>query len=307
VARSSDLKGDLSSEPRRGTLPADEAYLKQVGELVRVTRAGRGMTRRILAQASGVSERYLADLERGIGNASLLVLKQVADAMGVSVTELVGPRSNHSPELDQLIARLETLGSDQLGEVQRFLTAHVVAPSPRPTGRIALIGMRGAGKTSIGQVAAERLAMPFIELDSEIERLAGMELAEIFAVQGQAVFRKLEHRALETVIDGHETAVIATTGSLVTEPAAYALLRSRCFVVWLSAAPEQHMARVMAQGDLRPMADNPQAMDDLKAILESRAPLHALADAAIDTTDLDLDTATQKLLEFVERARAAKG
>ena len=307
MARSGDAKGDPTSEPRRGTLPSDEAYLKQVGELVRVTRAGRGMTRRILAQASGVSERYLADLERGIGNASLLVLKQVADAMGVSVTDLVSAPQRRTTALTQLIAQLDMLEQDQIAALQRHLTTQGTASVPRPTGRIALIGMRGAGKTTIGRAVAAKLAVPFVELDSEIERLAGMELAEIFAVQGQAVFRRLEHRALENVIEQHEAAVIATTGSLVTESAAYALLRSRCYVVWLSAAPEQHMARVTAQGDLRPMADNPQAMDDLKAILESRAPLHALADAAIDTTDVGLDEAAAALLDIVAQARAAKG
>ena len=303
MARQGDPKTDHASEPRRGQQPAEEAYLRQVGECVRLTRAGRGMTRRILAQASGVSERYLADLERGVGNASLLVLKQVADAMSVAVTELINPRTQHTAERARIVAQLGRLKPDQLESLQRFITTDLKLPASKPSGRIALIGLRGAGKTTIGQQAASQLSVPFVELDREIERLAGMELAEIFALQGQAVFRRLEHRALEAVIKQHERAIIATGGSLVTEPDAYALLRSQCYVVWLRASPEQHMARVMAQGDLRPMADNPQAMDDLNDILESRAPLHALADAELDTTTCQYEAAVTKLLDIVRQAQ----
>jgi XRE family aerobic/anaerobic benzoate catabolism transcriptional regulator len=279
LSRTSD-----TPETRRGAQPDHEAYLRAVGERVRMTRAGRGMTRKILAAASGVSERYLADLERGVGNASLLVLKDVADAMGVAVAELVGEAAPASPVARKVMAKLARLGPDELAAAERWLAERGGAEAAKPRERIALIGLRGAGKTTLGQAAATRLDLPFIELDREIEALAGMELAEIFAAQGQAVFRRLEHKALEAVLDRHERAVIATGGSLVTEPRTYDLLRANCFVVCLTATPEQHMNRVLAQGDLRPMEDNPQAMDDLVAILESRAPLYALADAEINTS-----------------------
>src|SRR4029453_12748619 len=152
-------------------------------------------------------------------------------------------------------------------------------------GRIALVGLRGAGKTTLGRRAAEKLNMPFVELDREVERASGMELSEIFSMHGQGMFPRLERQCLETIVARFERAMIATGGSLVTEPATYDLLLSTCFVIWLKATPEQHMGRVIDQGDLRPMADNPQAMDDLSAILESRATLYAKAGAEVNTAD----------------------
>lgn len=291
---------DPSHEPRRGGQPQDEAFLKNVGDRVRMARAGRGMTRKILAEASGVSERYLADLERGIGNASLLVLKQIADAMGIEVVDLIAHAPSASTALRTATSRLEQLSDDDLTAANEWLAARLKDRiATNPTSRIALIGLRGAGKTTLGEKAATALGIPFVELDREIERLAGMELAEIFASQGQAAFRRLEYRALENAIDQNERAIIATGGSLVTEPKTYDLLRARCFVVCLTASPEQHMSRVISQGDLRPMEDNPRAMDDLVAILESRAPLYALADAAIDTTDNDPAATLARFLDLI--------
>ena len=176
---------------------------------------------------------------------------------------------------------------------------------PSAQGRIALVGLRGAGKTTLGQLAAQALAVPFVELDREIERASGMELSEIFAVHGQAMFRSLERQCLETIVARFERVVIATGGSLVTEPATYDLLLSSCFVVWLSAAPDEHMSRVLAQGDLRPMADGPQAMDDLKAILESRAPLYAKANAVVNTGGKSEAQAFAALLAAMPRSGAA--
>jgi XRE family aerobic/anaerobic benzoate catabolism transcriptional regulator len=295
---------DVASETRRGNAPADEAYLKRVGERVRLGRARRGMSRKVLSAASGVSERYLAELERGAGNASLLVLRQIAEALSIETAALVSDQPERPIDLTLAVHQLERLSPSELSEARRLIAQRFGMGGPTARGRIALVGLRGAGKTTLGQLAAEALAVPFIELDREIERASGMELSEIFATHGQAMFRKLERQCLETVIERYDRVVIAAGGSLVTEPVTYDLLLSNCFVVWLRAKPDQHMGRVIAQGDLRPMADGPQAMDDLRAILESRTPLYARADAEVDTSDKTEAQAFAALLGVIARADA---
>jgi XRE family aerobic/anaerobic benzoate catabolism transcriptional regulator len=288
-----------ASETRRGEAPT--AYLKRVGERVRLGRARRGMSRKVLSQASGVSERYLAELERGAGNASLLVLRQVADALGLGVAQLVGDEPDRPIDLTLALHQLERLSPSDLAEARRLL-AERFGSTKASRGRIALVGLRGAGKTTLGQRAAEALGVPFVELDREVERASGMELSEIFASHGQGVYRRLERQCLEAVIQRFDRVVIATGGSLVTEPGTYDLLLSSCFVVWLSATPEEHMSRVLAQGDLRPMAEGPQAMDDLKAILESRTALYAKADAVVATSDRSEAEVLARLLAAVAAA-----
>ena len=289
-------------DTRRGEAPA--AYLKRVGERVRLGRARRGMSRKVLSRASGVSERYLAELERGAGNASLLVLRQVADGLGVEVAQLVSDEPERPIDLALVVHQLERLSPAGLAEARRLL-AQRFGNARATQGRIALVGLRGAGKTTLGQRAAEALGVPFVELDREVERASGMELSEIFATHGQAMYRRLERQCLETVIARFDRVVIATGGSLVTEPGTYDLLLSSCFVVWLSARPEEHMGRVLAQGDLRPMAEGPQAMDDLKAILESRTALYAKADAQVDTSGRPEADALAGLLAAIAHAVAA--
>jgi XRE family transcriptional regulator, aerobic/anaerobic benzoate catabolism transcriptional regulator len=296
---------DTTSEPRRGATPADEAYLKRVGERVRLARARRGMSRKSLSKASGVSERYLAELERGAGNASLLVLRQIAEALSIEAAALVSDALERPVDLTLALHQLERLSSADLAEARRLIAQRFGQAGSPPQGRIALVGLRGAGKTTLGQLAAQALAVPFVELDREIERASGMELSEIFAVHGQAMFRSLERQCLETTVARFERVVIATGGSLVTEPATYDMLLSSCFVVWLSAAPDEHMSRVLAQGDLRPMADGPQAMDDLKAILESRTPLYAKANAVVNTGTRSEAQAFAALLAAIPRGEAS--
>ncbi|HEY3254570.1 MAG TPA: helix-turn-helix transcriptional regulator, partial [Polyangiaceae bacterium] len=235
------------------------------------------------------------------GNASLLVLRQVADALGVEVAQLVGDQAEPPIDLTLAVRQLERLSPADLGEARRLL-AQRFGNARAAHGRVALVGLRGAGKTTLGQRAAEALGAPFVELDREVERASGMELSEIFATHGQAMYRRLERQCLETVIARFDRAVIATGGSLVTEPATYDLLLSSCFVVWLSAKPHEHMGRVLAQGDLRPMAEGPQAMDDLKAILESRTTLYAKADAEVETSGKTEADALAGLLAAVARA-----
>ncbi|HEX5958529.1 MAG TPA: helix-turn-helix transcriptional regulator [Hyphomicrobiaceae bacterium] len=292
-----------TADARRGDAP--NAYLKRVGERVRVGRARRGMSRKVLSQASGVSERYLAELERGAGNASLLVLRQVADALGLEVAELVSDAPERPIDLTLALHQLERLSPTELAEARRLIGQRF-GNAKAGSGRLALVGLRGAGKTTLGERAAEALGVPFVELDREVERASGMELSEIFATHGQAMYRRLERQCLETVIARFDRAVIATGGSLVTDPATYDLLLSSCFVVWLSAAPHEHMGRVLAQGDLRPMAEGPQAMDDLKAILESRTALYAKADAEVATSGKTEDEALAALLEAVDRGQTRK-
>ncbi len=291
----------LPAEPRRGTDPAEGGYLLRVGERIRFMRAQRGMSRKVLAQASGVSERYLAELERGAGNASLLVIRQIATAMSAPIAELVSGEPERSLDFRLAVTQLERLTPDELREAREILSARFGRQTVPKGERVALIGLRGAGKTTLGQAAARALDMPFIELDREIERVAGMDLAEIFSVHGQGFFRRLELQCLEHVVHAYDRAVIATGGSLVTEPATFDLLLASCYVIWLRAAPAQHMERVAAQGDLRPMAGSRQAMEDLEAILESRAPLYARANAELDTSGLDRDEALAALLELIRR------
>jgi XRE family transcriptional regulator, aerobic/anaerobic benzoate catabolism transcriptional regulator len=288
-----------ASEQRRGDDPAGEAYLRRVGERVRLGRARRGMSRKILSQASGVSERYLADLERGAGNASLLVLRQIADALGLEVTELIGDQPERPIDLTLAVHQLERLSPAELADARQLLAQRFGKPSASAQGRIALIGLRGAGKTTLGQLAAQALSVPFVELDREVERASGMELSEIFATHGQVVYRRLERQCLETIIERFDRVVIAAGGSLVTEASTYDLLLSECFVVWLRAKPDEHMGRVLAQGDLRPMAEGPQAMDDLKIILESRTALYAKADVEVNTSDKNEAQAFAALLAVI--------
>ena len=282
-------------EVQGGLLSPDELYLRQVGETVRKARLGRGMTRKALAQSSGVSERYLAELETGTGNASLLVLRRIARAIGLDVVDLVRDGPALSVDYTLLSQQLENLSDEQLAVVQSFVRERFESFQKSRRAHIALIGLRGAGKTTLGRSLAERRRVPFIELDREIERVAGMEIAEIFSIQGQPGFRKLELDCLQAIFGRFESSVIATGGSLVTSPKTYELLLSRCTVIWLKARPAEHMERVLAQGDTRPMADNPQAMDDLKAILDSRIALYAKADAALDTSGLNVEQSAIRL------------
>ncbi|RTL61328.1 MAG: helix-turn-helix domain-containing protein [Hyphomicrobiales bacterium] len=296
-----------SSEPpsdgRRRTLPAHEAYLRAVGERVRLVRSRRGMSRKALAIVSGVSERYLAELERGAGNASLLVLHQVADALGMHISDLVSDAAERPVDVTLILHQLERLTPTQLASARQLIARTFGTAKPSSGRRVALIGLRGAGKTTLGQRAAKALEVPFVELDREIERASGMELSEIFATHGQAMFRQLERQCLDAVIERFDAAVIATGGSLVTEPSTFERLLTTCFVVWLSAAPDEHMNRVIAQGDLRPMKDSPQAMDDLRNILDSRRALYAKADAVVDTSHKSDAEALGALLDTIEASR----
>ncbi len=238
----------------------DAAYLARLGERVRAWRAGERRTRRSLAAASGVSERYLAQLEAGRGNVSILLLRRIAHAMELPVEMLV---REHDPE-------------------------------PR-RGRIALVGLRGAGKSTLGGRLARALQVPFVELDREVEREAGVPLSEVFSMYGQDAFRRFERKALGRVLKEHARAVIAAGGSLVNDPETWRLLLEQCYCVWLKARPEEHMARVIAQGDLRPFRGRAAALDEIRHLLAERDRLYARADAAVDTSGKPLKQAYSEL------------
>jgi XRE family aerobic/anaerobic benzoate catabolism transcriptional regulator len=276
----------MASEARvgEGAASSEAEYLGRLGERIREARARRGMTRKILARDSGVSERYLAQLEAGQGNISIALLRQVAHAMSLPLTDLVREGPDRPVELTLFIQTLGRLSPKDLAQARRLLAdAFGAAVASERRHRIALIGLRGAGKSTLGAALAEALGVPFIELDREIEREAGAGLSAIFDLYGQAAFRRYERRALETAIERHERVVIATGGSIVSEPATFDLLLAACYTVWLTASPEEHMGRVLAQGDTRPMAGNDEAMDDLRRILDNRHALYAKADAVVET------------------------
>jgi len=263
-----------------------DAFLSALGERVRALRHRRGMTRKRLAEAAGVSERHLANLETGQGNASVMLLRDLARALASSIGEIVGEDVVASGESARIRDLLRGRDEAALARARKTLTEALgaaAADAGRDT-RIALIGLRGAGKSTLGRMLAEDLRVPFVELDRVVERMAGCDVGEIHSLYGAGAFRRYELRALEDTVAAHARAVIATGGGLVTEPSTYDLLLSRCFTVWLRASPDDHMKRVIAQGDLRPMAGNAEAMDDLKRILAARESDYARADLTFDTS-----------------------
>ena len=279
-------------------------FLAALGERVRSLRARRGMTRKATALAAEVSERHLANLEYGVGNASILVLLQVANALQCSLGELIGDVTTSSPEWLMIRELLEQRDDATLQRV-RVAIGEMLGTgggNAARSSRIALIGLRGAGKSTLGQMLADDLGFPFVELSREIEKFAGCSVAEIQALYGVNAYRRYERRALEETIQTHPEAVIATPGGLVSDAATFNQLLGHCTTVWLKADPEDHMQRVMAQGDLRPMAASKEAMDDLKGILAGRAAFYSKAQFKVDTSTQALGPSFQMLRQTVRKA-----
>ena len=279
-------------------------YLRLLGERVRETRARRGMTRKILAHDSGVSERYLAQLETGQGNVSILLLRQIAQALDTPLQALVLDGPEPPVDFVHTTEFLRRLPATELVEARRLLVEHFGGVDlDARRGRIALIGLRGAGKSTLGAMLAARLEVPFLELDRLIEQESGVSLSVIFDLYGQSGFRRLERRVLDQVIERYPRFVLATGGSLVSEPATFERLLTMCFTVWLRATPEEHMQRVIAQGDMRPMADNRESMSDLRRILDVREPLYRKADATINTSGCSVKESLETMMQQMQASQ----
>ncbi len=294
-----------------GRVPGRDAarpLLVALGDRVRNLRARRGMTRKAVSLASGVSERHLANLEYGVGNASILVLQQVAQALDSSVAELAGDVSTSSPEWLMIREVLRGRGDAELRQArlalgELFGGASAAESDGARSRRIALVGLRGAGKSTLGQRLAEAMDLPFVELSREIEKAAGCSIREIHDLYGSNAYRRYERRALDETLGLHPEAVIATPGGIVSEPATFNVLLSRCTTVWLQASPEEHMARVAAQGDTRPMAASREAMDDLRRILAGREAFYAKADHTLNTSGESVARSVERLRRMVAGPR----
>ena len=274
-----------------------DPFLIALGERTRSLRARRGLTRKGLAKAADVSERHLANVEMGVGNASIQFLRQLAQALNCTLAELVGDETASSPEWLMIREILRGRSDAELAQARGALAAMFGAPASQAARRqrVALIGLRGAGKSTLGRMLADHWGVPFVELTRQVEAVAGCSLAEIHSLYGPQAYRRYEKRALEDTIQRFPRAVVATPGGIVSEPATFNLLLAHCHTVWLRASPEEHMSRVLAQGDTRPMSGNAEAMSDLKRILDSRADFYSKADETCDTSRKSTEAAFAEL------------
>ena len=280
---------------------SEDDFVRMVGERVRMARARRGISRKVLSELSGVSQRYLAQLEGGQGNISIALLKRIAVALDHRIEWLVGEDDPWNSDALRVAALFRAATVEQKRRVLALL-------DPDNAGeqrgrRIALIGLRGAGKSTLGRLAAAARDIPFVELNAEIEATSGMPVNELMALYGQEGYRRLERQAVERIAAAHDSVILAVAGGIVSEPDTFNFLLRHFHTIWLKAKPEEHMSRVRKQGDTRPMAGNPAAMDELKTILTSRESLYAQSGAQVDTSGKDVEDSLADLLETIERER----
>ena len=273
--------------------------LGKVGSRVRDARKRAGLSRRELSDMSGVSQRYIAQLEAGQGNVSIGLLMNPAQALDLRMEWLVAEDDPWHSEVGSIHALLPSATKEQLERVLAILDPE--HPSRRRANRIALIGLRGAGKSTLGQLAAVRLGVPFLELNDEIELASGMAVNEVIALYGQEGYRHLEGGALERIVATHDSIILAVAGGIVGNPDSFSYLLRNYHTIWLKAQPEEHMERVRGQGDERPMAGNPDAMEELRKILMSREMLYARASANLDTSSKTLDESLVDILAAIEQ------
>ncbi|HLZ02108.1 MAG TPA: helix-turn-helix transcriptional regulator [Bradyrhizobium sp.] len=280
------------------TSDPESGFLEQLGQRVRTMRALRGMSRKVLAKVSGISERYIAQLESGKGNVSIVLLRRVSNAMGAHLEDLI-PTADPAPDWPVIRDLLRKATPSQIAQAKDLLAGHGASAHRASFSGIALIGLRGAGKSTLGKILAKKLGWNFVELNKEIEAQNGLSVAEIIALYGQEGFRRMEQTALNQLLARKELMVLATGGGIVSEPLTFDLILSSFYTIWLKAEPEEHMGRVRKQGDLRPMADDRSAMLELRNILVSREPLYARASAIVDTAGLSVDAAAARLIDTV--------
>lgn len=298
MAEITNFRGETVERPSQGE--ADQAVadlMARVGARVRKARDLKGIPRRVLSEISGVSPRYLAQLEAGEGNISIGLLQRVAIALDHRIEWLVG---SEDPWTSDTLHAAELFRSSSAEVRQAAL--RVLRPEPegaRRAQRICLMGLRGAGKSTLGALAGQALGLPFVELNHEIEDHSGMPVDEVMALYGQEGYRKLEAQAVDRVIAMHDSAVMAVAGGIVSEPETFSTLLTHFHTIWLKARPGEHMTRVRAQGDERPMAGNPEAMEQLKSILRSREELYGKAQFVIDTSGQTVEHSLQDLLSLI--------
>jgi XRE family aerobic/anaerobic benzoate catabolism transcriptional regulator len=280
------------------TPDSEAGFLEALGQRVRTTRGRRGMSRKVLARVSGISERYIAQLESGKGNVSIVLLRRVSHAMGAHLEDLI-PAGEPAPDWPVIRDLLRKATPNQIAQAKDILAGNGAAHRRASFAGIALIGLRGAGKSTLGKMLAKEIGWNFVELNKEIEAQNGLSVAEIIALYGQEGFRRMEQAALTQLLARKELMVLATGGGIVSEPLTFDLILSSFYTIWVKAEPEEHMARVRRQGDLRPMADDRSAMEELRTILRSREPLYARASAVVDTAGLSVDAAAARLSEAV--------
>jgi XRE family aerobic/anaerobic benzoate catabolism transcriptional regulator len=272
------------------------ALLKAIGDQVRALRTGAGLTVREFASRAELSVRFVHQVEAGEGNISIAGLNRVAAALGRTIHELI-PLAGGEDSIRFVAWRLLSRSSDEdLHALKRWLDGRTGQPSPR---FIALIGLRGAGKSTVGPPLARRLKAEFVELDSRIEQAAGMSLGEIFMMHGEEYYRRLEREELARLFSQAAGCVLAPGGSVVTDPGSWDMIRQRCFTVWLHATPDEFMRRLRRQGDTRPMRGNPSAMAELRSILSRRQPLYAQSDLTIRTTSKSPGSVIAQILKSI--------
>ena len=276
----------------------ESGFLEQLGQRVRTMRSLRGMSRKVLARVSGISERYIAQLEGGKGNVSIVLLRRVSNAMGAHLEDLI-PTTDPAPDWQVIRDLLRKATPSQIAQAKDVLSGHGASHHRSSFSGVALIGLRGAGKSTLGKILAKKIGWNFVELNKEIERQNGLSVPEIIALYGQEGFRRMEQTALNQLLARKELMVLATGGGIVSEPLTFELILSSFYTIWLKAEPEEHMARVRSQGDLRPMADDRSAMAELRNILVSREPLYSRAAAVVDTAGLSVNAAAARLVDAV--------
>lgn len=293
-----NFRGEVVPDERLTPHVGDiDAFVAAVGERVRKARQRKGIARRVLSELSGVSQRYLAQLENGGGNISIALLFKVANALDHRVEWLVGEDDPWGSEAAQVAEFYRQATTEQRQRVMQILDPG--RPAQMRRQRVCLIGLRGAGKSTLGRLLGKELSTPFVELNRDIEEQSGMPVDEVMALYGQEGYRRLERQALERIVATSDSVVLAVAGGIVSEPETYGFLLRNFHTIWLRATPDEHMNRVRAQGDERPMAGNPKAMDELKSILTSREALYAKAEGVVNTSGKTLEESLRELKDVV--------